>query len=184
MKRTSWSVVLKGTYVVLMLTFLIAFLNGCDLAGMVEGDDGQTSGPESTPSITEFADELAEMEQAIFQKINQYRRSEGLSELKWNETIADVCRVHSLNMASGSAPFSHDGFDQRVDTISESIRLWAAGENLAYNNYRNPVDTAVDGWLKSPGHHRNIVGNFKMTGVGVAEGRNGTYYFTQIFILN
>jgi uncharacterized protein YkwD len=40
----------------------------------------------------------------------------------------------------------------------------------------------VDGWLRSPGHRRNIEGDFRLTGIGVATARNGMVYFTQIFI--
>jgi uncharacterized protein YkwD len=39
----------------------------------------------------------------------------------------------------------------------------------------------VDGWLNSPGHRRNIEGNFKLTGIGLARGSRGMIYFTQIF---
>ncbi len=40
----------------------------------------------------------------------------------------------------------------------------------------------VDGWLHSPGHRRNIMGDFRLTGIGVAEAANGMIYFTQIFV--
>ena len=40
----------------------------------------------------------------------------------------------------------------------------------------------VDGWLHSPGHRRNIEGDFRLTGIGLAEGSNGMIYFTQIFV--
>jgi uncharacterized protein YkwD len=39
----------------------------------------------------------------------------------------------------------------------------------------------VDGWLHSPGHRRNIEGDFKLTGIGLAFGHNGNIFFTQIF---
>jgi uncharacterized protein YkwD len=39
----------------------------------------------------------------------------------------------------------------------------------------------VDGWLKSPGHKRNIEGDFTLTGIGIASDKQGNIYFTQIF---
>lgn len=138
--------------------------------------------PETEPE--EILDELDQMEQEVFQQINEYRLEQGLPALAWNETIADFCRVHSLNMANGSVPFSHDGFNERVNGIGMTIRFTSAGENVAYNNFPDPVTTAVDGWIESPGHLANIVGTFTLTGVGIAESDDGRYYFTQIFINN
>jgi uncharacterized protein YkwD len=40
----------------------------------------------------------------------------------------------------------------------------------------------VDGWLNSPGHRRNIEGDFRLTGIGIAKRSDGMVYFTQIFI--
>jgi len=39
----------------------------------------------------------------------------------------------------------------------------------------------VDGWLNSPGHKKNIEGNFTLTGIGYARDHKGNIYFTQIF---
>jgi uncharacterized protein YkwD len=39
----------------------------------------------------------------------------------------------------------------------------------------------VNGWLKSPGHKKNIEGNFVLTGIGYARSKKGDIYFTQIF---
>jgi uncharacterized protein YkwD len=56
-----------------------------------------------------------------------------------------------------------------------------AGENVAVNSgFDDPVGTAVAGWLDSPGHHENIVGDWTHAGVGIAtDGEQ--YYFTQLF---
>jgi uncharacterized protein YkwD len=126
---------------------------------------------------------FAALEQAIHQKINQYRQSQNLPPLTFDARISEEARGHSQAMASGKATFSHDGFEKRVDAIAKSIPYRSAGENLAYNQgYRDPVDQAVEGWLNSPGHYKNIVGDFDVTGVGVVKTPQGRYYFTQIFI--
>jgi len=88
---------------------------------------------------------------------------------------------HSNNMATGKTAFSHNGFNQRVSAIEQSIgRTSASAENVA-----SGVLTAkgvVDVWLNSPGHKKNIEGGYNLTGVGVAKDRQGTLYFTQIFL--
>jgi len=115
--------------------------------------------------------------------INDYRRSQELSSLSYNQTIADEALGHSRNMAMGSVPFSHDGFNDRINTIANTLKLTSAAENVAYNwGYENPAEIAVSGWLESPGHYKNIIGDFNVTGIGVAENEKGEYYFTQIFV--
>jgi uncharacterized protein YkwD len=56
-------------------------------------------------------------------------------------------------------------------------------ENLHRSfGYNDPAAVAVDGWLKSPGHRRNLLNpNFRLTGIGVARARDGTWYAAQIF---
>jgi uncharacterized protein YkwD len=40
----------------------------------------------------------------------------------------------------------------------------------------------VDGWLHSPGHKKNIEGDYNFTGIGVSKDKNGRIYYTQIFL--
>lgn len=126
---------------------------------------------------------LQNLEREVFRQVNEYRRSQGLTMLVLDERISEQCRQHAQDMANGTATFSHDGFDQRVDNINQSIPYQAAAENLAYNQgHDDPVKVAVQGWIKSPGHHKNMIGDFELTGVGVARNEKGEYYFNQIFI--
>ena len=131
----------------------------------------------STPSI-----ELA-IEQAVHDRINQYRATLGLPPLSLDERITREARVHSQNMASGKVVLGHEGFSRRVQAIAIPYR--AAAENVAYNRgYSDPDARAVEGWLSSFGHLRNIQGNYNLTGVGVVKNAHGAYYFTQIFVLS
>ncbi len=124
-----------------------------------------------------------DLENAIFDKINQYRASKKLPKLKLNAKISKQARIHSQNMAKHQVPFSHNGFAKRVKTISISYK--SAAENVAFNSgYDDPVAEAVNGWIKSPGHLKNIKGKYNLTGVGVAANSEGEYFLTQIFILS
>ncbi|MFQ5584977.1 MAG: CAP domain-containing protein [Calditrichia bacterium] len=61
--------------------------------------------------------------------------------------------------------------------------LQAAGENLAYNpGFGDVAKSTFEAWLKSPGHRKNIEGEFDLTGIGVVKTENESYYFTQIFV--
>jgi uncharacterized protein YkwD len=126
----------------------------------------------------------AEMEQKVWAAINEYRQRQGLVGLDWNEGLAAISRQHSADMAAGRAPFSHNGFDGRMAAAAKLIPLAGMAENVAYNiGMSDPVSGVVQGWLDSPGHYRNIVGNYKISGVGVVKGPDNAYYFTQLFVL-
>ena len=124
------------------------------------------------------------LEKLTHQQINQYRISRNLLPLKLDNSISQQARIHSQNMAQGKVPFSHEGFEQRIASVSSTISYRSAAENIAYNQgYRDPLERAVTGWIKSPGHHKNMIGNYNLTGIGITKNSQGEYYFTQIFIL-
>lgn len=126
---------------------------------------------------------LSAIEKSAFQQVNKYRASKGLPALTWNDAIAQQARIHSQNMANGKVPFSHDGFNQRVQAIAKTVPYRGAAENVAYNQgFKDPATQAVQGWLKSTGHRTNIEGNHNVSGLGVAKNAKGEYYLTQVFI--
>jgi len=121
------------------------------------------------------------IEKAVYNQVNQYRASKGLSPLTVNTRMSEQARIHSQNMASGKVPFGHQGFQQRVMAVA--IPYSSAAENVAYNQgYSDPANQAVQGWIRSSGHRQNMEGNFNLTGIGVATNAQGQYYFTQLFI--
>ncbi len=85
-------------------------------------------------------------------------------------------------MAQSKVDFGHRGSKARAKKVGEFISASTIGENVARNRgYDDPVAIAVEGWMKSRGHRRNILGKYDVTGVGVAEANDGTLFFTQVF---
>lgn len=125
-----------------------------------------------------------QMETQVFNLINQSRENNSLPPLTWSNTVATQARTHSINMANKTVPFGHQGMEVRYANLRRSIPgLTRFGENVAWNmGYPDPAATAVSGWLKSSGHYANIMGDYNLTGVGVAKDSRGRYYFTQIFV--
>jgi uncharacterized protein YkwD len=119
------------------------------------------------------------METEILQYVNEDRRDHGLEPLQINALESSLALKHSQDMASGKVNFGHDGFNSRAKTIQKSLGSNEIGENVA----SGPMTAreVVDGWLKSPGHKKNIEGNFTLTGIGYARDKKGSIYFTQIF---
>lgn len=135
----------------------------------------------TTFEIAQSSNNTAALKQAIFNKINSYRVSQGMAKLTSNSAIDNQARIHSQDMANRTVPFGHTGFSERIKAIGISYR--SAGENVAYNQgYSDPATIAVQGWLKSPGHLANIRGNYDKTGIGVVSNSRGEIYFTQLFL--
>jgi uncharacterized protein YkwD len=129
-----------------------------------------------------------EMEKKAFGLLNEKRGEKGLPPLIWDDEVAKIARIHSQNMASYNF-FSHKGLDgslvsDRADKIG--LSKWRLiGENIVYlRGYRNPVEFAVECWMNSALHKENLLNkDWKQSAVGVAITENGTYYFTQVFLL-
>lgn len=134
----------------------------------------------STPPLAASTPPAASMSSEILRLVNQHRRAIGRPPLQANSFISSVALGHSRDMLAGRTPFGHDGFRDRIDRIRKKLGpLRVAAENVA----SGPMSAreVVDGWLHSPGHRRNIEGDFRLTGIGLAFGRNGNIFFTQIF---
>jgi uncharacterized protein YkwD len=166
-----------------------------DLARYLEMDDEETPDPLARPRYVKVKAAAVKSsvvvnastdERTAFDLINDVRRENGLQPLVWNDEIAAISRVHSQNMAEYSF-FSHKGLDSKMvsDRADElGSRQWRAiGENIAFNRgFQDPISKAVDLWLDSPSHRRNLLDpNWKESAVGIAVAGDGSYYLTQVF---
>jgi len=137
--------------------------------------------PNSGSSSSSGDINLSGMENDILYYINQYRKSAGKTELKMINAASTEAAKHSNAMASRNTGFGHQGFEIRVTNISRQIGpVSAAAENVAYGKLT--AQQVVNGWLKSPGHKKNIDGNYTLSGIGVAKDNKGVIFFTQIFL--
>jgi len=134
----------------------------------------------TVPSDTAVATVNGNMEEDILYYVNKYRKSKGLGPLELSETVSVQAREHSRDMAKGRTGFGHEGFEERVDDISKKMgRVKAAAENVAYGTL--DAEGVVKGWINSPGHRKNLEGNYNLIGIGTAD-KGRITFFTQIFI--
>lgn len=128
------------------------------------------------------ASEIRTMEKKLMTLVNKERDKHSLSPLVELDMLSKCAKKHSQNMAEGRVKFGHDGFEDRVKAVQKYARHNALGENVAYTYYiEHPLKTAVDGWMKSPSHRENILGDFQETGIGIVVSSEGRYYMTQLF---
>ncbi|CAN5720463.1 CAP domain-containing protein [soil metagenome] len=126
--------------------------------------------------------EIKSLQNDILKLVNQHRVKLGLKALQMNDAATAEATIHSADMAKGRMAFGHDGFDSRMKHLNQKLgMLRATGENVAYGKI--DAEEVMDMWLNSPGHKKNIEGNFFEMGIGIAKSKSGYLYFTQIFLL-
>lgn len=133
------------------------------------------------PEVVVVSKPANAMEQSILSYVNKHRQTLGLAPLQLFGMATQQAYLHSKNMALGTTAFGHDGFDQRIQQIKKSFGwVTASAENVAYGQLS--AREVVKGWLNSPGHKRNIEGDYRYTGIGYYRDQRGVIYFTQIFL--
>ena len=114
---------------------------------------------------------------------NIFRKKHGLNELVWCGEIWKISIGHSKNMALGKVPFSHQGFNKRINSLPYSYQQ--ANENVfmctGYDE-RLISEMAVQGWIDSPGHRRNLLSLTNYCAIATYKSGYNTYHLTQIFI--
>jgi uncharacterized protein YkwD len=113
--------------------------------------------------------------------VNQQRHRHHLPALTMNTEMSQTALQHSRNMAAHRVPFGHQGFKQRIRHLFHVLPGARAGaENVAYNY--TSAQHVVEGWMRSRGHRKNILGRYNLTGIGIAEDAKHHLVYTQLFI--
>lgn len=106
----------------------------------------------------------------IIKKMNEERTGAGLTPLMVDDRLNRAACAKARHMIEGdywnhTAP---DGTTPWEFFRQEGYVSMNSAENLAYGHKDN--FSVVDGWMRSHGHARNILGNFEDTGLCVIKG--------------
>lgn len=140
--------------------------------------------------------------------MNLKRKEYNLPPLKLNKKLTEIARSHSLDMAKRNytSHITPEGLDPNkraeksgfsiIKKTKNGIRK-GIGENIyetqaimetdgVIKYYLEDIDVvvkkAIDGWLKSEGHRKNILNpDYTQTGIGVAISKDKKIKITQIF---
>jgi uncharacterized protein YkwD len=139
---------------------------------------------------------INKIERGILNAVNRERKKRKLSSLSINKYLTSAAKMHSGNMAKYGF-LGHTGKDgsQPVDRvrrcggsssyIGENCHMMPKGRVKGIGNVRTPSQVAnamMKGWMKSPGHKRNILkSNYRKIGIGVRSSKKRKYYATQVF---
>ncbi|MBP1925279.1 putative YkwD family protein [Sedimentibacter acidaminivorans] len=121
-------------------------------------------------------------EQKVVQLVNVEREKNGLPALYLVNSISNVARAKSQDMADNNY-FSHQSptYGSAGDMLLRYGITWSAwGENIASG--QSTPEKVVSAWMNSPSHRENILSrNFVFIGVGYATNSTGKAYWTQMF---
>ena len=145
--------------------------------------------PSTGGSNAEISNEfMAEVEQAIFNKVNEERIKAGVAPLTYNKTMEKYARIKSEDMGLKNY-FSHEDLNGDLITkqmLADGVTYRAWGENIAYiSGYGDIPEVLANkfmtNWMNSKGHRENILAT-KFTSIGVGIYKIGNIvYATQEF---
>jgi uncharacterized protein YkwD len=149
-------------------------------AAIVLATAAPASGPVRQP------EELRSLERETLRAVNDVRVRHGLPSLATQQTLTEIARAHSRDMALRDY-FGHhspEGANAADRVQRRGIDFSRLGENLHKSlGAEDAVRTAVDSWLASERHRETMLtAGFRETGVGVAVDDEGALYFTQLFL--
>jgi uncharacterized protein YkwD len=101
------------------------------------------------------------LESAVLAELNAVRRAHGLVPLRRSAPLGRAADTHSRAMGVHGF-FQHDSRDgspfwQRVARFYKRTGRWSVGENLVWGSAGLDAKRAVELWMASPGHRRNIL---------------------------
>lgn len=181
---------------ILITGALLAFSSACTMSGLNDFSQARDFGKTSIPDpgyqvraetklrpVAQPAEvhDPGSLSHDLFKRVNAYRKSLGLPALRWNKEMAALAEAHSRNMAA-KCELNHKGFNKRLKTLRRGGFI-TASENVAYYKGRSdPASIAMQLWIDSPGHQRNLAeASHTTTGVGGAINSQGYVYFSQLY---
>jgi len=129
---------------------------------------------------------FAGLEAEFYRSVNAERGARHLTLLVRRPDLDAVARAHSSDMARRSY-LSHVT-PEGVDPLGRLGRAGVAGFSLAAENAgqtskTNPNWEILVGWIASPVHRQNLYAPpFNATGIGIAQGADGSFYYTQLYL--
>ena len=115
----------------------------------------------------------------VLELVNAYREQQDLPELLYLDESSIQAASHNEHMIENDE-VCHDFFGTRYQALVNSVNAKAVSENVAFG-YRT-AEAVVNAWIKSEGHRKNMEGEHTHFGISVKEGKDGKFYFTNIFV--
>ena len=133
-----------------------------------------SAGASAAAAPARTAETTDQLERHVLAELNEVRRAHGLRTLRRSAPLSVAADRHSRAMGRHGF-FEHESRDgssfwRRVKRFypARGYRSWSVGENLLWSTPGLDAARAVELWLASPGHRRNILTpRWREIGLGV-----------------
>jgi uncharacterized protein YkwD len=150
--------------------------------------------PEFDAIESDDYERIEPFERAVFEAVNEARRSRGIEVLEWDEILAYISRLHSRDMAQKDY-FSHEDRQGRGPEYRISEFNYPCSVSFAENIYliydfrqkfgkeiENIGNEAVKWWKDSPEHREVMLSQVGgVAGVGCYINADNDVYVTNLF---
>lgn len=125
-------------------------------------------------SAPTYAEAASAQVQRILDDTNAIREENGLDPLVLNPSVSAVAQAWTEKQAKADSMSHNPSYSSQIPSGWSKV-----AENVAAGySYDKVVN---EGWAKSSGHLKNILGDYTDIGIGIAKAADGTYYYTQNF---
>jgi len=163
-----------------LLLFAFVLPGQQSVGALLQSRPPQAEPKAATPAASTVAERMAD---TVIELTNAERERQRLSPLKRQEQLMAAAMKHAEDMAKNGY-FSHT--DQKGGqpwdrAAAEGYAYRSCAENIAYG--AKTPQQVVQMWLKSPGHRKNLLGDFTDIGVGYAQSpkKDHRAYWVQVF---
>src|SRR4051812_29902682 len=135
---------------------------------------GRDDEPVAIPDPARYAEELLAHH-------NRLRTEAKLPSLSPSKRLQEAAEDHVRDMAARHK-MSHKGSDGSTPSsriIAKGYRMRRCGENVAFGP--RTAEGVMKGWMNSPPHRANILGNFSQIGAAYATAADGTAFWCVTF---
>ena len=157
--------------------------NNSEITPPSTDNDNSNKEDNNPPAVDEEQDNfMAQVEQLIYQKVNEERAKNGVTQLSYNSVMEKYARIKSKDMGENNY-FSHEDLNGKLITEKmkqDGVSYKAWGENIAYiggvSDANKLAEQFMTNWMNSSGHRANILStNFESIGIGVYKIGNRVY---------
>ena len=160
------------TYIFWVVTLSVLTLTSCSKESLEEVDSTELSATIAPIEYSSFELEVLEL-------VNEYRSTQGLPQLLSLDEGSVQAATHNDHMIDAEE-VCHDFFGNRYEALVKGADAKAVSENVAFGY--SSAEAVVKAWIKSESHRINMEGEHTHFGISIKKGKDGKFYFTNIFV--
>lgn len=117
---------------------------------------------------------------AMVELVNAERARHGLPAMAWDDRAGAAAHAHAADMAANRV-MQHAGTDgsdagDRLHRFGFDWVKWAENIGAGFHD----ADSLFAAWMDSSGHRQNILGDFRVIGVGAVAASDGAPYWSLV----